>query len=193
VDDFRQKAQRESAREIVFNLGKPANTSQGAAILTNPASQITANLVVRRFGNSTKFAPPTAEFVEPELQPFLEQVHLIPIVDVTSTQPAGFLFPLRITSWEGYATIYNALTRLQEGQGLFLRYLRGGGGDPGGYQVEPFALEERHREIMTHVQWPLPKNVVSIIPPVAFEVLVAENFNLKRAYQQVLRRKGGGA
>jgi hypothetical protein len=191
VDDFRQKAQREAAREIIFNLGKPANTSQGAAVLTNPTSQITANLVVRRLGASTKFAPPTVEFAEPELQSFLEQVHLIPMVDVTGPQPAGFLFPLRITGWDGYATIYNGLTKLEKGQGLFLKYLRGGGGDPGGYQVEPFTLEERHREIMAHVDWPTPKDIVHYLPTIPFSDLLKENFNLNRAWQKVLSRKAG--
>lgn len=192
VDDFRQSAQSELYKAIVFSLGKPAGSSQGVALLTKSDSNHEANAVVRRLGKSTKFARPTLEFLEPELQPYLERIHLIPGVDVTGPNPTGFLWPSRITAWDGYECIFNALADLGESQGLFIKYSKAGEGDPGSYVAEPFDLEEKHKTILQNVNWPTADEVPELLPQVPFEQLIAENFNLKRAWQAVLRRREGG-
>jgi len=191
IADFRQQNQRESAQAITFALGKPSGSTQGVAALINPSVQFTLNMVVRRSGGSTKFAPPTSEFAEPELAQFIESVHVVPMVDVTGLKATGHLCPFRITSWSGYEAIFSALVNLRAGEGLFWRYLRGkGGSDVGGYEVEPFKLDARQQTIMASVVWPTAEDLAQIIPPVPFDELQRENFNLQRAWQKVLQRRG---
>jgi hypothetical protein len=190
VDDFRQAATKASAQRIVFNVGKPSGASQGMAVLTKKEANIRVNLVVRRSGKSTRFAAPTPEFVEPELREFLEPVHLVPVIDVTGAVPAGYLWPFRITAWDGYEKIFTTLAGLQDSHGVYVRYRRGAGDDPGGYDAEPFSLEPRHKAIWDDAKWPTAGDVLGLIAPVAFNDLLAENFNLKRAWAQVMQRRG---
>ena len=191
VDDFREAARRQEGARMAFKVGKPAGVTLGVAILTKKAAQITARLVLRRTGKVTRFSSPTPEFVEPELQAFLEQVHLVPAVDVTSASPTGHLWPFRVTSWAGYEAVFNAIAGIDDArQGLYLRYARGQDDDPGGYVVNSFDLEPRHLALLGSIPWPNPGDLVSLLPAPAFSDLLNENFNLKLAWAAVQKRRG---
>ncbi len=191
-DDFRTAAQHTAGQGLLFTLGKPGGLGHGIAVLTKTDAQLRVKLVIRRSGKTVRFARPTPEFAEPELEPFLELVHLVPVVDVTNSAPAACLWPFRITAWEGYERVFKALANLDHNsEGLYLRHLRGAGNDPGGYEAEPFPMEERHRVLWASVPWPRPGDLPSLIPDTPFQELLQENFNLRRAMQLVERRKKG--
>lgn len=188
-EDFHAAAQQAMGGNLTFSLGKPPGIARGVAILTNTDAQLRANLVIRRSGKTTKYARPTPEFGDPELAQFLEAIHLIPVVDVTNSEPTAYLMPFRITVWDGYRNLFNALARLDSPrQGLHLRYIRGGGNDPGHYDAEPFTMEEGHRKLWVGVPWPRPEDLLPLIPLVPFEELMGEDFNLRRAVQARRRR-----
>ena len=126
LESFREEAHRSTAGALTFTLGKPGGIAQGIAIVTKKAAQVRAKLLIRRLGKATRFALPTPEFVAPELAAYLEPVHLIPGVDVSGPNPAGYLIPYRVSVWDGYETVFNALSKLRDPQqGLWLRYRRG--------------------------------------------------------------------
>ncbi len=192
IEDFREAAQRSAGQRLQFALGKPAGMAQGLALLTRKDTQLRANLIIRRTGKMTKYVLPTVEFAEPELQPFLEPVHLIPIVDVTTSTPAAYLWPFRITAWDGYETVFSALAALEDTTSvLYVRYLRGGGNDPGGYTAQALPMEDRHRELWRGVEW--PRDIYTLIPAVPFADLLAESFNIKLAWAESLARRSPAA
>ena len=192
VDDFRAEAQRTVNRIINFQFGKPGGTSTGFALVTKRSSQIQLNAIVRKLGKTTKFARPTPEFVEPELSDFLETIHLVPGIDVTISPPSGICMPFRITTWDGYTAIFDALNKLADDKEvLFLKYVRGGAGNEAGtYKVEVSTMEPQHRVLWQNAQWPTAEDAPNLVPYVPFDELLAESFILRRAWAAVLKRKG---
>lgn len=191
VEEFRAEAQRTINKIVNFQFGKQSGTSTGVALVTKRSAQITLKAVVRKFHKNTKFARPTPEFAEPELNGFLEEIHVVPAIDVTTTPPAGICIPFRITAWEGYDVIFDALKNLADDKEvLFLKYERGGGNDAGTYKVERSRMEPQHRVLWEHALWPTAVEAPALVPFVSFEDLIAESFIFRRAWAAVLRRKG---
>ena len=93
--------------------------------------------------------------------------------------------------WPEYKKIYEAIANLDDArQGIYVRYAHGPSGQPGTYSVEPFPFEPRHVELWQNAVWPSVEDAEGLIERVPFAELAAENFNIRRGWELVRKRKG---